>query len=252
MASGPARPLDHPPGELQSLRESHGRGRLRPSPRPLLLQTRRSAQCHFRPTATTQSLWELLSYGLRLLLVKRRLHLQGRMPSATLLNSGSLIPSLVIRMPDWKRSESSMLSRRATPRCVTSLLADRRSCRPTFWRATPRTSVPPFQTSRSWRVKADTTDDEIVLLVRNPTPSPTRSDKPNSVGRAASNLRSPAHVPLDRASLSFDGLLPPWHQAHVAHAGAVYCWIDMNVCTRWWLRHCLKCQARKTPRMTLQ
>ena len=30
-----------------------------------------------------------------------------------------------------------------------------------------------------------TTDDDIVLLVRNPTPSPTRSDKPNRVGRAA-------------------------------------------------------------------
>ena len=26
----------------------------------------------------------------------------------------------------------------------------------------------------------------------------------------------------------------------------------MNVCTRWWLRHCLKCQARKTPRLTVR
>ena len=26
--------------------------------------------------------------------------------------------------------------------------------------------------------------------------------------------------------------------------------IGMNVCTRWWHRHCLKCQARKTPRLT--
>ena len=30
-----------------------------------------------------------------------------------------------------------------------------------------------------------TTDDDIVLLVRNPTLPPTRSDKPNSVGRVA-------------------------------------------------------------------
>ena len=30
-----------------------------------------------------------------------------------------------------------------------------------------------------------TTDDDIVLLVRNPTLPPTKSDKPNSVGRAA-------------------------------------------------------------------
>ena len=26
----------------------------------------------------------------------------------------------------------------------------------------------------------------------------------------------------------------------------------MNVCTRWWLRHCLKCQARKTPRLIVR
>ena len=56
--------------------------------RPLLLPTRRPARYHFRPTTTTQSLWELRSYRLRLLLVIRRLHLQDRMPSATLLNCG--------------------------------------------------------------------------------------------------------------------------------------------------------------------
>ena len=32
-----------------------------------------------------------------------------------------------------------------------------------------------------------------------------------------------------------------------------FCWrIGMDVCTRWWLRHCLKCQARKTPRLTVR
>ena len=39
--------------------------------------------------------------------------------------------------------------------------------------------------------------------------------------RACSHLRPSAYVPLDHANLSFDGLLPPWHHAHVAHAGAV-------------------------------
>ena len=29
-----------------------------------------------------------------------------------------------------------------------------------------------------------------------------------------------------------------------------YWWIVMKMCTRWWLRHCLKCQARKTPRLS--
>ena len=31
-----------------------------------------------------------------------------------------------------------------------------------------------------------------------------------------------------------------------------YWWIGTNVCTRWWLRHCLKCQVRKTPRLTVR
>ena len=31
-----------------------------------------------------------------------------------------------------------------------------------------------------------------------------------------------------------------------------YWWIGMSICTRWWLRHCLKCQALKTSRMTIQ
>ena len=153
MASGPAGPLGHLPDELQLCREPDGRGRLRPPPRPLHLPTRRSARCHFRSTTTTQSLWELLSYGLRLLLVTRRLHLQGRMPSTTLLNCGSQILSRVIRMPIG--SESGTLSRRASPRYVTSLSAGRRPCRPTFWRATSRTSVSPSQTSRGWRVRVD-------------------------------------------------------------------------------------------------
>ena len=26
-----------------------------------------------------------------------------------------------------------------------------------------------------------------------------------------------------------------------------YWWIGMSVCTRWWLHHCFKCQARKNP-----
>ena len=59
-----------------------------------------------------EPIWELHSYGLRLLLVTRRLHIQGRTPSATLLNCDSLIPSRVIHVPIG--SESSTLSRRGT------------------------------------------------------------------------------------------------------------------------------------------
>ena len=31
-----------------------------------------------------------------------------------------------------------------------------------------------------------------------------------------------------------------------------YWWIDVNVCTRWWLRHCLTCQARNKTRPTVR
>ena len=128
----------------------------RPRPAPpaaLLLPIHRPARYHFRPTTTTRSLWELLSYGSRLLLVTRRLRLQGRVPSTTLLNCGSRIPSPVIRMPIG--SANSTQSRRATPRYVTSLSAGLRPCHPTSWHATPRTSVPLSQTSRNWRVRVD-------------------------------------------------------------------------------------------------
>ena len=40
--------------------------------------------------------------------------------------------------------------------------------------------------------------------------------------RAYSRLRPATHATLDRASLPFDGLLPPWHHAHIAHGGAVF------------------------------
>ena len=59
-------------------------------------------------------------------------------------------------------------------------------------------------------------------------------------------------------------LMHPWvmqacHSTASCHLGMgrtirmleqFYRWIGMSRCTRWWLRHCLKCQARKTPRLT--
>ena len=62
------------------------------------------------------------------------------------------------------------------------------------------------------------TDDDIVLLVRNPTLPPTRPDKPNSVGRAACLLNDEPvgiYVPL---------LMRPWitqacHSTASCHLG---------------------------------
>ena len=80
-----------------------------------------------------------------------------------------------------------------------------------------------------------TTDDDIVLLVRNPTLPPKRSDKPNcgasclrAKRRAGSHLRPPAHAPLDHASLSFDGLLPPCTRT-LRMLGRFHWWIGMSV-----------------------
>ena len=155
MASGPVGPLEHLPHMLTPRRESHGRDEPHPPPRPRLLPPRLSPRYQFRRTATTQSQWEVLSYDFRLLLATHRLHLQSKMPLATLLNYSSLTPSRVIHIPTG--SENSRLSRRAMPQCATSLSACRRPCHPTFCRATPRTSVPPFRTSRNWLVKDDYT-----------------------------------------------------------------------------------------------
>ena len=105
-----------------------------------------------------------------------------------------------------------------------------------------------------------TTHDDIVLLVRNPTLPPTRSDKPNYVRRAACLLNDEPvriYVPLPMC---------PWimqacHSTASCHLGTTltlcmlkrfYWWIGMDVCTRWWLRHCFKCQARKTPQQTVR
>ena len=87
------------------------------------------------------------------LFATRRFHLPNWMPLPKLLNCSSLIPSCIIHTG----TENSRLSRRATAQCVTSPSAGRRSCQPTFRRATLRTIVPPFRTSRNWLVQNDHT-----------------------------------------------------------------------------------------------
>ena len=104
-----------------------------------------------------------------------------------------------------------------------------------------------------------TTDDGTVLLVRQPTPQPP-PDSQRPVGRAACLLND---EPIRIYVLL---LMRPWvmqacHSTASCHLGTTrtlrmlerfYWWIGMNICTRWWLRHCLKCQARKTSRLTVR
>ena len=101
-----------------------------------------------------------------------------------------------------------------------------------------------------------TSDVDIDLLVRNPPPP----DAPSSVGRAVCLLN-------DESVLIYVHLFVcPWimkacHSTASCHVGTkrtlhmlerFYWWIGMNICTRWWLCHFLKCQAQKTPRLTVR
>ena len=100
-------------------------------------------------------------------------------------------------------------------------------------------------------------DEAVVLLVRKPTKiPPVVPSRPS--GRAARLLNDEPvriYVPM---------LMRPWimqacHANTSCHLGATrtlrmlerfYWWVGMEVSTRWWIRHCLRCQARKSSRQT--
>ena len=54
---------------------------------------------------------------------------------------------------DWKREQNAEPTCHATIRYLS--IGRPLALPPTFWRANPRTSIPPAQTSRSWRVRID-------------------------------------------------------------------------------------------------
>ena len=99
---------------------------------------------------------------------------------------------------------------------------------------------------------------DTVLLVRKPTAAISRPDGPPT------RLRRP---PLDDPIRIYVPLLArPWIM-HACHADASYhlgvtrtpkmlerflWWVGMEACTKWWVRRCLKYQARKTSRQTVR
>ena len=105
-----------------------------------------------------------------------------------------------------------------------------------------------------------TTDDDIVLLVRSPTLPPTKSDNSNSVRRPACLLNDePVHINIPLLIRLW--IMQACHSRASCQLGTTrtlrmlerFCWwFMMNVCTRWWLRQCLRCQARKTPWLTIR
>ena len=148
----------------------------------------------------------------------RRSRKSGNLPRAirTLIGRGNSRPSL-----------------RATPPCDTSLPAG----------ATPSGRVRSFLAKASY-----TADDGTVLLVRQPTDLPAPySQRP--VGRASCLLNdepSRAYVAL----LMRPWVMPACHSTASCHLGTTrnlrilerFYWLTgMSICTRWWLRHCVKC-----------
>ena len=139
------------------------------------------------------------------------------------------------------------------------------SCRPAigFARqslsAFPLVSAPPFSEIQELAGKGrlHTTDEDIVLLVRSPTPAHYSLRPAERAACLLSDEPVRIYVPLP---------MRPWimqacHSTASCHLGTArtlrmlesfYWWIGMGMCTRWWLHHCLKCQARKTPRLTVR
>ena len=101
-------------------------------------------------------------------------------------------------------------------------------------------------------------DHGTTLFVRNPvTVASSSVDTPARLGRPPFNDPVRIYVPF---------LARPWIM-HVCHADAschlgvartlkmlerFFWWIGMKACTKWWVRRCLKCQARKSSRQTVR
>ena len=101
-------------------------------------------------------------------------------------------------------------------------------------------------------------DHDTILLVRGPAAVAPRPDGPLAhLRRPPFNDPVRIYVPL---------LARPWimyacHADASRHLGVTrtlkmlerfYWWVGMEACTKWWVRRCLKCQARKTSRQTVR
>ena len=102
-------------------------------------------------------------------------------------------------------------------------------------------------------------DDDTILLVRKQITTDSTPD-----GHDSHRRRHPfddpvrIYVPL----LVRPRIMHACHAEASCHLGVTrtlkmlerfYWWVGMEVCTKWWIRHCcLKCQARKTSRQTIR
>ena len=151
---------------------------------------------------------------------------------------------------DWEREQQAEPTRHAAMRYIT--ISRPSALPPGFLSCYPSHQRPSLSDTRELASKGRlrTTDYDIVLLIRSPPPSPP--DALNWVGRAACMLNN---EPFCTYVLL---LMRPWimqacHWTASCHLGTTstlhmlewfYWWIGFNVCTRWYLHHWLKCQAR--------
>ena len=103
------------------------------------------------------------------------------MLSALLPSYSSEIPLRAMRTLTGRENNRPSLC--ATPPCATSFLAGRHPYQPTFCRVSQRPSFSEIQ-ELVGKGRLHTTDDRIVLLVRQSTPK-TPSDSQHPMGRAA-------------------------------------------------------------------
>ena len=154
MALGPAGALEHPPGALITRRESYGRGRPR-SPRDPC--SCRLAGPHGTDLVRPQPLRACENPSLTAPASS------GDTPTAptkldALVDAAELqFADSVARYShaDWEREQQAEPACHAAMRYIT--IGRPPALPPHFCRATPRTSVPPFWTSRNWLAKDDYT-----------------------------------------------------------------------------------------------
>ena len=101
-------------------------------------------------------------------------------------------------------------------------------------------------------------DDDTTLLVRKPITDASAPD-----GHSGRRVRQPFDDPI---RIYVPLLARPWimHACHAdvsCHFGVTrtlkmlerfYFWVGMEACTKWWVRRCLECQARKTSCQTIR
>ena len=98
-------------------------------------------------------------------------------------------------------------------------------------------------------------DHDSTLLVRKPI---TNALTPATLSGRRSRVPfdDPIRIYVPHLTTLFASTCHTWPHLGVTRTLKIlkrfYWWISMEVCTKWWVRRCLKCQARKTSRQTIR